>query len=250
MKKIFLLALVLTMPVAAFAYRKQALPDPQAVWLRISSERKKGYEYIEVAQDGAALYFSTLKAASVLKAGQVQSSLYHDLVQELENADIFDVAQEQQRGQTLFASGAAVYSITAVIKGEMLSATVPDDNLSTGFKFALGELTKAIEPLKEPKDIYRFLLASPLSKANINALETTYKKSIIFNKVETSDLEAAKILARALLKPYRLIPVAKKEDLAQLTAFLAAHKIKPDLDSYFIETSRGRYRINTVNPGH
>ena len=249
MKKIFLLALVLSAPVAAFAYRKQAQPDPQAVWLRISSERKKGYEYIEVTQDGAALYFSTLKAVSVLKAGQVQASLYRDLVQELENADIFDVAQEQQRGQTLFASGAA-YSITAVIKGEMLSATVPADNLSTGFKFALGELTKAIEPLKEPKDIYRFLLASPLSKANINALETNYKKSIIFNKVETSDLEAAKILARALLKPYRLIPVAKKEDLAQLAAFLAAHKIKPDLDSYFIETSRGRYRLNTVNPGH
>jgi hypothetical protein len=248
MKKIIPLLLLL-LPGTLCAYTRKAPPDQNAIWLRAYPDGKKAYEYMEVGKDGAALYFNTLKVPPVLKAGKVDASIYRDLLQELDNADIFGVGQETERGQFLYSRGSE-YLITAVLKGEMLTAKVPAGNLSSGTKLALGELSGALAQLEEPGNIYRFITAAPLGKDEVKDMETANKKKILFYRLEAAELDAVKTtLARALIKPYRLVPVQDKAVLKQIGDFLFAHKIKPDLDSYFIETSRGKYRVTLINPG-
>jgi len=165
------------------------------------------------------------------------------LMQEIDSSDIFDTGQEARRGQLLFSKSAR-YEISAVYQGELRTAYATTDNLSTGFKFAFEELQKSAGKL--PINVKPISLASahPLSAGEISQVEAVIKKPLVFAGVETAD--SPPLLAKAVTKPDRLIAAEDEKDYGKLSDFLSSHHIQKTRSGYYLSTSRGKYRIDTL----
>jgi len=241
--------LVLALCRPAHAVRPPAATlEPAAIWMRVFREGVPGYEYIETDENGGALYVNASSGNMLVESGDIKKGLVRDLLRELENADTFDVALEKPRGQFMFMRG-SVYEITASHKGELLTARVPESNLTTGFKLAFGETRQAVVKLPRMKGVYRFITASMHKKETMFIPDAKPDRRGETVLLEISDMETIAPLNRALLKPHRLIPIESKKQYDQLAEFMAVHSVANEENVYNFDTLRGRWRLDIINPG-
>ena len=245
-KKLAAIAIFLAAPV--YAVRPPAaVVESQAIWLRIYPQEAGAYSYLEVAKDGTAIYADARKTPVPVKSGKIDERLVKDLFQEKENLDAFDSSAEAARGKLLYTRAETV-ELTAVYKGELRSVKIPLSSLSTGFRFALSEALKAAYELALSSGAPRFISAFPVTEADLKNLEAAQLRTIVPAEAEAFDIEKIKPLARAILKPRRLVPIPDKETLAKLDVFLSEHKIRKEKDSFYLSTSRGYFRCDLVTP--
>lgn len=221
--------------------------ESEALWLRIFPT-KGGSVYIEVSKDGSAMLFQNMKAGIITRKGNINQRSIKDLFQEVDNLDVFDSGQDALRSMILAEKKPDAMELSAYWKGELRTARADMSAFTSGFRYALGEVRKETDKMPQWSGLVRLLTVTPMTDKEIGTYQETYRRQLSFPFIETASLEKVKPLARAILRPYRLIPIENEETLQQLFALLVETKVKTDRQSFYIETSRGKYKCELFQP--
>lgn len=247
-----------TAVIAAALLCATALPAPairpaganieaEALWLRIFPTQG-GSVYIEVSRDGNALLFQNMKSGVITRKGTLNARSIKDLFQEVGNLDVFDSGQETLQRSILAEKKPDAVEISAYWKGELRTARANLSAYTSGFRYALGEVRKEAEKMPQWTTVSRLLTATPMTDREIALYQETSRRQLSFPFMETASLEKVQPLSRAILRPYRMIPVETPETLQQLFNLLTENKVKNDRQNFYIETSRGKYRCELYQP--
>ncbi|MFA6584611.1 MAG: hypothetical protein WCS77_09970 [Elusimicrobiaceae bacterium] len=246
MKRIAVLAFAAFFSASVFALRSpDSTVEAESVWMKIVSKAGSAREtYIEADKDGKVLLRESVSGKIVTRKGGIKKQLVKDLFQEMKNEDVFGSAFDN-KGRLLFYKG-EMLQITSVWEGEVRNAEMPVEKLGQGFQLALDGVDEAAGKLPATNDVYRFVSAAPIAEdaADLEAVSKYGGESHRYQYVETSLIDGNVELSQAIARPYRLIPLASKQDTDKLYDFLYGNKVKNVSGDFMLSTSRGDFKIS------
>lgn len=217
--------------------------EPDAAWMRLYSAGSAQSYYLEITKASVVTTRTESKSSIVTRRGKISKRLVKDFFQELENSEVFD-SPETDRSRFLFYKGTMI-RLSTYINGELRNVDVPFKSFGDGFAYAFKQIRSQALKLKLlKKSLKGFIAVEPLSKVELKKFQKKSKTgiwTISLVKIETSDITRVKSLAKAIVRPYRLIPMDSKQ-MKKLNKFVAEHNLKGFRDLFYISASRGEFR--------
>ncbi len=247
----FCALLILVTWTAARAFRPFAAKvETKTSWMTISSLKSGQEYYMEVAADGAVVSRIATKDAIVTRRGVIKAQLAKDFFREIESSDII-LSQGTMDGKLIFYRGEKL-KISAYISGEIRRIDAPLNNFGEAFSYAFNEVKTAAGHLPADKKIRGFLMAEPLEgtalkeyKAKTSKAKTS--KDTITGDIETYDIQKTKPLMKAIMQPYRLIPLEGEGDVKEIQAFITAHKLHGLMKLFYLPATRGTFKCQVLD---
>ncbi len=217
--------------------------EPDAAWMRLYSTGSVQSFYLEIIKDGSVTTRTESKSSIVTRRGKISERLVKDFFQELENSEVFD-SMETDKSRFLFYKGTMI-RLSTYINGELRNVDVPFESFGDGFAHAFKQIRSQALKLKLlKKGLKGFITAEPLSESELKKFRKKSTRdiwTISLVKIETSDINEIKPLAKAIVRPYCLIPIDSKQ-MKKLNKFISKHKLKGFRDLFYMSASRGEFR--------
>ena len=242
MKLSFLIIAAFLLNTCAEAVRPASSSLESAMaWLRVYTARQSRPYYLEIAKDGSFICRTEIKNSVYTRRGTINPRLAKDLFQEIENSENL-TSQEKEKGRLLFYKGEIV-QLSANLKGELKTVTATLESFGQGFNHALSAIKNEVAKSKPVTWPDRFIAVEPLSKEELSDLTKTSEasKRSALPMIETVEIMKVKPLAKAIEKPYRLVPV-EKDDTGKLHKFITAYNLKGYRNLFYFSSTRGDFR--------
>ncbi|MFH1619605.1 MAG: hypothetical protein ABIG11_06830 [bacterium] len=245
MKKTVLLLSFLFTPSFLWAVRPPAATlEPDATWMRIYSGESRWVYYLEATRDGRVTARTETRNKIETRSGKINDRLVKDLFQEIENSDIVSSQEDTALGKSLFFKG-EMLQLSIYFKGELRTVSASLSAFGQGFAHAFSQVRRAAGKTSPLRGLKGFITAEPL--AGTEAKDIRKSSPDAMKLIETAELDRIKPLARAVVRPFRLIPLTAGKDIKNLNTFITAHNLRGDRKQFYLSASRGDFRCSILD---
>ena len=242
-----LAALLFCLRPACNAAAQQPGPDQtRSLWMTLLTKDRSGAQYLQLWQDGTLLSRVAKGEAAQTRLGAVPAATAKEFFRLLEDSDILEDSAVRYQYENL--ASLELLEISAYRYGDLRYARLPLQRLGKSMKQLLMEIRQTSAKLPVSTNAALFLCAVPLSKEKIAAEEGKMGRSLAFTQLETAVIEDCPLLATSLYRPRQLVPLPAKTDEKQLLDFITEHEIKNFRDKFYLDTPRGKFRVEMLVP--